>query len=374
MKIKLKNITIGFVLVIIGISAYYLFFNQATGTFSSDLTTHIQFALNGTLQYSITGFIYKYIYLYLGKEYGIALFLTIVTILNIILTKKALSFYMELDESYVWIYAILLNFAIGIVLPFISNSWNVGIQSPNKWHNSTYICMRPIGLLIILLYNKIKENYLKKIQPTPYIIFCLLLILVNSIKPNFIIAFAPTMLVFLIIDFIKNFKNKKAVLNIILFGTAVLISLPILLYQNFVLFNSEIDSGISIGIATFLIHHNNHPILAIFQSTAFPLFILLTNFKTIIKNKEHLFIWIFNLIALLEFLFLQETGSRIYDGNFTWGFSFALMLAFISSIAILKKDKNHKKIYYIISYTLLSLHIIMGVIYYIKLLLGGTYY
>ena len=95
------------------------------------------------------------------------------------------------------------------------------------------------------------------------------------------------------------------------------------------------------------------------------------------KNRKYSFIGIFNVIALSEYLFLTETGSRALDGNFDWGYSFALMLAFISSIGILwnlPKPKDKKDwVYRIICYILLLLHVLSGVVYFIRLLMGYTY-
>lgn len=375
---KNQKIIIGILLLIIGILTTYLFYNQAINKFYSDLSFHIDFALKGSNQYSITGIFYKIIYQYIGGAIGIAIFLSIVTILNIFITKKLLSYYIKSKSEFVlWTYAILLNFVIGIYLPFVSNGWNIGVQSPNKWHNSTYICMKPLGLMAILYYLKIEKEYLQKINWGDYIIFVIMLILVNCVKPNFIIVFAPTMLIFLIIDLFKNIDNKQAIRNIIIFGTAVLISLPILIYQNSVMFSNETETGITLGFMTFLIKFNNNPIVALFQPIVFPLFILITNLNTNIKERRYSFILVFNIIALIEYLYLQEKGTRMYDGNFTWGYSFALMIGFIGALSFFienKKQGKYQKEYYISAYVLLSLHIISGLIYFGRLLLGYNYY
>lgn len=371
------------ILVILGtifILSTYLFYNQAKGQFPSDLIAHIESALESDGldgQYTITKPIYKFIYNYLGGNLGIAILLSITTIATIAITEKMLKYYVkEENEFKLWGYAIILNFVIAIFIPGISKNWNVGFQEPTEWHNSTYTIMKFLGIIAILAYFKIEKNYINKINFKDWIIFSILLTLINLVKPNFILSFAPAMLVFLIIDFCRNIKNKKAILNMVIFGSAVLISLSVLVYQSVVLYGEDSESGIAIGFMKVLRQYNKHPILSLFQSLAFPLFILATNFKTIIKDRKHSFIWVMNTIALGEFLFLSETGARSGDGNFDWGYSFTLMLVFISSVAILSKVKNEKtknKIYIAFAYILLMLHLISGLIYFYRLLCGKTY-
>ena len=377
---KNQKIIVVIILVIISLTTIWLFYNQAIGKYYSDLNSHIEAALDNNISnYSILGIIYKVLDIYCGKNLGIAIFLTCMIILNIYVTKKLLEYYMKPNTQYrIWIYAILLNFAIAIYIPFIHTYWNIGVQEANEWHNSTYICMKAAGILAILLFLKIENNYLQKIDIYEYILFCIALSLVNAIKPNFILAFAPTMLIYLIIDFFKNIKNKKAIINIIIFGCAVLISLLVLVYQWKVLYVEDFEAGIRIDKMSLLKRIHKYPIISMVQSAAFPLFILVTNFKRIIKDRKYSFIYLFSLIALLEYLFLKETGLRAQHGNFEWGYSFSLMIAFITSVSILEeireRELEDKKYYLAMGYTLLSLHILSGLAYFCFLIQGYLYF
>lgn len=378
MKQKIGMIVLALFFVGLGSMTTWLFYNQAIGKFNSDLILHISSAISSSgSQYTITKPIYKFIYMYFGGNLGIAVFLSIVVILTIILTKKLLDYYTATPKESStknWIYAFLLNFAIAIFIPFIHKGWNAGVQEANEWHNSTYICMKLLGLGIMLLYFKMSKKYLSKIETKDYILFVILLLLVNLIKPNFIIAFAPAMLVYLIIDFFKNIKNKKAIINIIIFGCAVLISLSVLVYQAKVLYGVDDGSGIKIGFMTLLKAYHEYPVISLIQSIAFPLFILVINIKKIAKDRKYSFVWIMNTVALLEYLCLEETGARALDGNFDWGYSFTLMMTFISSVALFENTKNDKtKIYTALGYLLLALHIASGIAYFARLMLGYTF-
>lgn len=373
---KNEKIIIFIILILIGILLTYLFYNQAIDNFESDFA--IQLSENAS-EYSITKIIYCFINKYLGGKIGIAVFLSLVSITSIILTKVILKEYDKSSSEFLqWIYAILLNFCIAIYVPLVHNMFYIGLQTGNLWHNSTYICMKPLGLLAIILYLKLQKQYLQKIEIKYYILFCLTLILVNAVKPSFIVTFAPAMLIYLIIDFFKNIKDRSKIRNIIIFGCAVLISLPILIYQNSVLFGTDSENKITIGCMSILKLYHKYPLISLIQSAAFPLFVLITNWKTIIKDRKYSFILTINIFGLAEYLFLQETGERFRYANFSWQYYFTLALAFIFSIIIInnrkKEEKDNNKIYYIVCYILLGLHILSGIIYFTRLLMGYMYY
>lgn len=374
MKKYQKFIVVG-ILIIILILSTYLFYNQAIQKFESDLYIHIS---ENASNYSITKPIYNIINKYFGGYIGIAVFLALTEIASIAITKKILEYYMEQTSGIMqWIYAIILNFCIAIYVPFIHKMLYLGTQTGNLWHNSTYLCMKPLGLIAIILYFKISKDYLEKINIKYYLLFCLALILVNAVKPSFLVTFAPTMLVFLIIDFVKNIKSRVAIKNIIIFGCAVLISLPVLIYQNSILFNNGSTNSMAIGFMDVLKLYHKFPLISLIQSAAFPLFILITNFKIVLKDQKYLFVALMNFFGLAEYIFLYEEGIRFASANFIWQYCFTLFLGFIFAVIIMnnrkKADKKKNVSYYAICYILLGLHILSGIIYFSRLLMGYTF-
>ena len=374
-----------FLLIIIDVSTTRLFINQTDGTFPSDLCAHINDALDEEVaDYSITAPIYRFLYNNIDGDMAICVFLSIVNILTIFVTKKILGFFIkDKNQFLLWIYAIALDFVIAIVIPPLNRgNWNVGLFQPTVWHNSTYLCMKLFGLLAIYYFFKIRENYLEKIKISDYLIFTILLIITNAIKPNFILVFAPTVAIVLLIDFIKSIKNKnkKAIINIFILGISILISLSVLVYQNAVMYqdDSQGGSGIEFGFLSVYIHYNRNPICAVLQSFALPLFLFITHFKKFFKDKTYTFAFIMDAISLFMYLFMNETGERKYHGNFSWGSYFAMMVTFIISTVILHNSRNeemkHKKAYLITGYSLFALHFIFGIIYFIRLQLGANFF
>lgn len=375
-----KKIVVAVIMAVVGGSSIYLFYNQALGSFPSDLGAHIGAALDsGNLQYTITKPVFRIVFRYMGGNLGIAVLLALVVVITVFVTKRLFVYYLGYEENSfeVYITAILLNFVLAVHIPFIHSYWNVGVQEPTEWHNSTYTIMKLFGMAALLLYFKIEENYLVAISKKEWLFFCICLTITNSVKPNFILAFAPAMLLFLIADFMKNYRDRHAVANMVYFGCAVLVSLTVLVWQSYVLYGQETGDGIRIGFADMLSRWHRWPLVSLIQSAAFPLFVLAANIKEICRDKKHLFSWIMSGIALAQYLFLHEIGSRAEHGNFDFGYSFALMLVFTSSLSIIyrqRKNNSRDKLYFIAGYLLFALHAAAGIIYFVKLLGGGSYY
>ena len=375
-------------LVTISILTTRLFYYQSTfNTNCSDLPAHIDEAIKSDGKaYSLVSIVFKFLHNYLGGNIAIAIFLSVINIATIIATKKLLNLLLCKEENnfLLWIYAIILNFIHPIILPFVSTGvgqWTVPYQVATIWYNSTYQCMKLFAIMCMHLYYIIQKNYLIKIKISHFILFTVLLTLTNFIKPNFILAFAPTLAIYLAIDFFKNLKDKKSVLNIFILGFAVLISLSVLLFQSAVLYDNNSlaeNTGIEFGFMVVLSRFHKYPILSIIQSAAFPFFILVNNFKTIVKNRLYSFSVVMYFIALFLYLFFNETGERIYHGNFGWTISFALMMLFVVTLCTFHNtkdnDRKYKKAYLLCCYGLLLAHFIIGIIFFIRLNLGLTFF
>ena len=89
---RYQKLIISIILVIITVLLTFLFYKHATGQYTSDLPLHIY--LNAS-SYSILQLFYKFIINYLGGHFSIAIFLALVELANILLTKKVLKSYMK---------------------------------------------------------------------------------------------------------------------------------------------------------------------------------------------------------------------------------------------------------------------------------------
>lgn len=193
--------------------------------------------------------------------------------------------------------------------------------------------------------------------------------------------FSIAMLLEFIYDLIKT--KGKGLKQIIILGTSVIFSLIVLLIQYKILFTGE-NSNSSIGFrfGYSLKYWSNYPFVSVLQSLAFPLFVLIFNFKELIKDEKYRILNTMGLIGFAQYLFLIETGERMNAFNWIWGYAMGIFVLFIGGVYKLYQNAFKvdfqsiiiwKKIYIIIAILILLLHLISGMDY-IKILLEGAQY
>lgn len=232
--------------------------------------------------------------------------------------------------------------------------------------------------MAVAMYFLIESTYLKKINFGYAVVFTVSLLFANSVKPNFIISFAPIMLLFMIIDFIK--QKGKCLKNSIAFGICVLISLTVLFYQYKILYTADDDSQIIFSL-DLLRQFFKTSLLALLCDLAFPLFsTFLLLFKDRSKSEKSILtkVWLMYILSFFTFLVLKETGMRENDGNFAWGmyfFSFLLNIVCLTQwISNYKSSKSEERFVYLIGILAYSASVVSGFSYFVILNTTKTFY
>uniref|UniRef100_UPI0040568DEB hypothetical protein n=1 Tax=Acetatifactor sp. TaxID=1872090 RepID=UPI0040568DEB len=384
-KIYMASIWWG-ILLIYGGLCLYLFYMQSIQPldydnryFQSDLPYHISMIIDDGWYYSFTAYAYQLLHwLNGGGTALIALFLALVTVLCIVLTEELLQLLMNKTkaDAVTMFGALLLNFVMPFFWSFAGNYRYVSYQSGNLWHNSTYQCMKVVALACFICYEKLAAHYKEKITVRQWLTLAALLFICTGIKPSFLTVFAPVLAVKLLIDLVKKVPFKQ----IFLLGSTVLPACAVVLWQSLVLFGADTGNGTTFDPwYTFSLHANKTKV-AVICSVAFPVVVLLFALKDLWKDKRYFFVWSIAGVGFLEALCLVETGKRSRDGNFLWGYAFAIFLLMIVSFekwwSWIKKIKV--SIYYRIAFSLagvvLGYQIFCGVYFFARLLQGETYF
>lgn len=373
-------------MVLYGVGCVYLYYNQALysegGKFESDLYAHIRMAVEEHWYYSLTAMFYQVFYQTPFGNILTALFLAAVSVATIYVTFVLLRL-MTKDKCPT---GILFPFAViaNVVMPFFL-SWAhfqryIGYQSPTVWHNSTYICMKFCAVFVFILFWRLKDTYGKGMTVREWLSFAGLLIITNAVKPSFCMVFAPAMAFYLLIDLCKGVPFKR----VFLFGSSVLPSLIVILWQNLVLFGADTGNGIVIAPGYALTLRGTHPKVTFILSIAFPLFVLTYTLSDLYLDRGYRFIWLMWIFAFLEVFFLSEEGGRALDGNFMWGYSIAIFFLFLMCIVkLLQKVWNKEGIcgygpvrigVALISAGILGYHTYCGVYFFLELLKGTSYW
>ncbi len=373
-------------LIIYGIGCLYLYYMQSLQPldynnryFQSDLPYHLSMILEDGWYYSFTAYAYRFFdFLTPGNTVLSALFLAAVALFTVLLTERLMRLFLDKKKSCPLTLggALILN----MVMPFF---WElagiyryVSYQSGNLWHNSTYLCMKLGGVLCLLLYFKIEKHYAEKIALKDWVFFALALIITTGIKPSFLTVFAPAMALKLLWDLFHKVSFKQ----IFLFGCAVLPACVVVLWQNAVLFGDSTEQGFAFNPWYTFSLHADRPKLAVLCSIAFPLVVLVFSLKELLTDKKYFFAWLVTGIGFLEALLLAETGSRSRDGNFLWGYCFAIFYIFLVSfgkwLKLWQKEKHSRlyRVLFLIAGAVLLYQLYCGIYFFLRLLSGETYF
>ena len=328
-----------------GAACLYLYYMQSIQPldynnryFQSDLPYHISMIVEDGWYYSFTAYAYQALYDLCGKTtVGIAVFLAAVTVASLLLTERLLRRMADLqDRNWATMAAALtLNLMMPFYLKWAGSYRYVSYQSGNLWHNSTYLCMRLLALAALLYYQKLEEDYREKITVRQWVFFSLLLVVCTGVKPSFLTVFAPVLALKLLWDLWHGTRFRQ----VFLLGLAVLPACGVVLWQNMVLFGADTGNGMTFDPWYTFSLHALRPKLAVLCSLAFPLAVLGASLLAVPRseagrrsgdkrgfclNRAYLFSLLMALVGFAEALCLVETGGRSRDGNFLWGYLFAI--------------------------------------------------
>ena len=378
------------VLAAYGVACFYLHYMQSIQPaeyekryFQSDLPYHISVIIEDGWYYSFTAYVYQILYV-LGGNSGvlIAVFLTGMSVGTVLLTKKflALEDGAKEKELSLTVQALMCNLVMAFFLPLAGKYRYVSYQNGNLWHNSTYLVMRLIGMATLLYYFRLEKTYGERISAKNWFILTALLAVGTGVKPSFLTVFAPALALKLLWDLFHRVRFRQ----IFLLGCTVLPSLGVMLWQNAVLFGQDTGNGFHLAPWYTFSLHADRPKAAVLCSLAFPLVVVLFSLKKIFSDKQYFFAWMMTGIGFFEALLLAETGSRSRDGNFLWGYLFALFFLYVYSFRVFKEmllTRREEKDTKVVSWIPVALcglvflyQLYCGVYFFLRLLGGETYF
>jgi len=270
--------------------------------------------------------------------------------------------------------SLLFVFAIPIPSYFSDDCFMyIGNYVPNVWHNSTIIFLFPFALLLFELSYKqlvafnVKRNW-----------WILLLVTLNLfIKPSYFFVFVCAYPLLLLIKY--NF-NKKFWYSIL----PLIVGLFFLAVEYWVIYKVGIKTDKEASSVIFMPFYKNPefgdnlsliPISLLF-SMLFPILYSVFNFSRLRKTLLFWYCLISFVISVLVFFFISESGPRASHGNFYWQIVICAWICFfVALVSLLKDFKTEGKTLKNISLLIIfSLHLLMGIFYFIRILTTGGYY
>ncbi|WP_291723544.1 hypothetical protein [Bernardetia sp.] len=304
---------------------------------------------------------------HLGKA-SIVVLSTAVALKYLISIKISSEFRLNKFATLLFLFFILFITPININ---IESNFLLGKLGINIWHNSTTIFLMPFALLLYYVsYLTIKNDIIKP----KYIWLMCILILVNSLsKPSFLFVFIPVFPLMTIL-FSKNDLQKVVLAFCMSFYSGLLVVLEYL--YIYVKKPTQDDGSVAFSFMYILKLYSNNIPLDMLTSMLLPLVILILFFKKTIKNKMYIYAVLLFVVAVLIFLFVQETGDRANHGNFVWqvivcNYILFLISTFIGLEHISEKGwKDYKSILFLVTFLL---HLVSGILYLFKIIAYGQW-
>lgn len=380
-------------ILVYGALCLWLFYNQSiavlpetgNGRFQSDLPLHLSMVLEDGWYYSFTAIVYQVLdVMFFHSTWGVAIFLCVVAVATVYATDVLLG---EFGFGNAGFRRLLLAFSLNFVMPiyveWVGEFRYVSYQSGNIWHNSTYLCMRLVAVWSLIWYFRLERQYREGLTGKQWLGFALINVLCTGIKPSFLLVYSPIVGIFLLIDLIQGVPFKR----VLLFGSALLPSGLVILWQNAVLFGKDTGSKIELALWKNFSQHTQIPKVAVSLSVLFCFLALLYGLIIFIRNRgkvaekdntqgrRRVFVLLMTVLGFLEALLFSESGYRASAGNFLWGYYFCIFVLFAVSATIwLRPAKGtFENVSKWILGVVYGLHLYCG-LYFFALLVSGVGY
>ena len=280
------------------------------------------------------------------------------------------------NQLYLHLLALSMLFVFVIPLPsyFLGDYFMyIGNYAPNVWHNSTILFLFPFALILFdLSYKQLlsfdrKRNWMILllivlnlfIKPSYFLVFIcvypLMLLIQYGFRKQFWLSILPLVagMIILIIQFVVIYKISGPAAN----DSSSVVFMPF--YKN-----SELNEDMI-----------NIPFAMIF-SLFFPLLYTVLNIRKLYRNKLFIYTFLSFVFSILIFFLISETGRRASHGNYYWQIIITTWLCFFVALLSLLKDIKiqGKTLKNKILLSVYFVHVLMGVIYFVRILTTGGYY
>ena len=352
--------------------------------YRSDTTGHMRFAREGkgySYLIPVMGFLMELSGQY--SDYAIAILNSIMVIATILAGIRWMKKYYNASDVWAFVVMIACTFLSSLYVPVLQPLLYLQGIVTQPWHNITYIGMRLFAVITLLGFGDTLQKYQKDFTIKQWLAIAIPLMIATGIKPSFLIPFSWTMLLYLIVDALKERFSKKTIIQCIKLGTSVFPAVLIMYLQSKVLYKAGGSSGIEVSLLSSTFFKNGFigTIIKMMRGLLLPSLVYAFNRKKL--GRKEWFVLVQFVVSLAVTIFLHETGPRANDGNFCWPMYCCGFLLFAVTLVLLagnvreiyRNDKaaTKDKIYLICSVVLALWHFVSGAAYFFMLNTASTY-
>ena len=382
-KSFLKNNYFPLVLCACSCFYFFLFYKQSLGIdYPSDLREHITFAMDAVHQPSKAySLLHKllvclaWLFSFTPVDATFLFSMLMVSMLVLSVIAAILVVYFFLKEKYphaniLHIQCISISLlTLSMMIPTsLAGNVYLGIGTPNPWHNATYLFCKPFSLLTFIYFTKLLTNPQKNNAISDYLFLSVFGILSMWAKPSFMLIFLPAVAIVSSIALARRQMHWKRFIGI---GLVLLPSfIPLYFIHSNVYLQADDAKIIFTNGEVWRHFYKNIPI-ALLLAAAFPMYVILLRLRHL--SYPLLLAFLVWITGCCVFYFIAEDGYRFYHGNFSWSYLFGLMILFFVTSDEFFFQKNIRGNYFNIGLLLFAAHVLSGLVYFTRLLLGYGY-
>lgn len=286
-------------------------------------------------------------------------------------------------RSNIWLWSFLLMIMGPLYMPRYTKFYYLGQGSGNIWHNPTNMAVKGIAVLTFMLIAFLVEN----VNNTRKTYFLLSILLVISVleKPSFLQGIIPGLGLYIIIMFVVRRKIKEYAAeytNFLKIISAFVPAVLIVLLQFYAaFFGGERSGGVGISYGYVLHNYSFNLFHSFLLAFAFPIVVLIIDFKNMIKDIFFQIACCYEFSAWLESVMIYEKGVRALNGNWLWASYLSMFMVWMISVIrfccyIESEEKRtlKKTISISLGIGVLALQVICGFLYWYNIATGKIIY
>jgi hypothetical protein len=380
-EVLIRLVFFGFVFV----SSFYLFYHQAfhETLYISDLPGHLEYCRDlAAHPLSVPHPLFHITVLFTSFVSGLGIKFSAAVALAGVTTSLAFVIFWILKSSLreqaytdaeLLFVTLLMMTVCSVFVPGLVGNFVLGQGSPNVWNSATLLAVKPLAFLAVFLL--VNGDYGTD-SGTHYVTGVIVAFLSILAKPSFIFVFLPALWVFAAIR--RKLADKRFLFLLIVLSaiSAVIVTLQFISVYHAASVYNEGPAGVKVDfLGVWSMYTRNVPLSIVF-GLAFPLCVALANPKRIYENESLMLCWLMTVFGIIIAATLAESGRRYHHGNFRWSYLISQQLIFVfSMVEFLKwQEKTIGAFRYYVTAAALSLHIISGMIYTVRIWSGGFYY
>ena len=270
-------------------------------------------------------------------------------------------------NTNIWFWSLLLFFMGPVYAPACTYSYYLGQGSGNTYHNPTNIAVKGAAVLAFAICAEILSED-KEPGKRKYLALSAVLLVSALAKPSFLQGMIPGLGLYFCVT-IGGAGWKERLRRYFTLAAAFIPAAAVLCFQFFVSFFGEASEGIGISYGRILHQWTPNLLVSFLLAFAFPITVLLLDFKRLCRDNGIRLLICYELCAWLESVFLYEKGAREAHGNWLWGSYISMFIVWMVSLIryhgwVGEKLRNGTwKPAAAIGYAVLFLQVLCGIFY-----------